>query len=622
MKKTYFIIIIFLLSINIIVAQTYSTKDKKAIKFYKKAERFYDKPNYDKTIIFCNKSIEIDENFIEPYILLSKTYYRLGDTDNEVFYLKKSLEIYPEQEAVVLTIANIEFEREKYKEAQKYYDKYLKFKHIENRKNVLLKIEICKFRINAIENPVSFEPIKLPATINSTQSEYFPSLTPDENTLIFTRQDGIQEDLYVSYKNDTSWTEAKSISSNINTDKNEGASSISADGSVMLLTRCLQREGCDIFLTYIENNDWIEPYKIGNSINSTSWDSQPCISADGNTIYFVSTRPGGMGGIDIWKIERKKNGAWSNAINLGATINTKGNETSPFIHPDNQTLYFSSNFWTGMGGMDLFLSRKNKKEEWGTPQNIGYPINTKQDERRIIVNTKGDLAYFSSDRDGLNQHDLFQFYLPKESQAKRTIYVKAKIFDAETNKRITANYEIINLKNNKLTNKDSIISEFIVCLPTDNDYLLNVAKNGYLFYSENFSLKDLSDTINFYNIDIYMKPIKIGEKIVLKNIFFETDSYKIKEKSFAELDKLVSFLRLNPTIKIEIGGHTDNVGTKKHNDELSENRAKSVKEYLVNKEIKADRISYKGYGFSQPIASNKTKQGRSQNRRTEFKVTN
>lgn len=620
MKKIFYIIIIILLSINVVVAQTYSSNNKKAIKLYKKAEKFYDKSKFDKTISSCKKSIEIDKHFIEPYILLSKTYYRLHDADNELFYLKKSVEIYPQQEAVVLTIANVEFEKENYKKAQIYYEKYLYFKNIENKKGVLMKIEICKFRVNAIENPVTFEPIKLPATINSRQSEYFPSLTPDENTLIFTRQDGFQEDLYVSYKNDTSWTQAKSISKNINTEANEGASAISADGSIMLLTKCLPRVGCDMFLSYIENGEWIEPYKIGNSLNSENWDSQPCISADGNTIYFVSNRPGGFGGIDIWKIEQKKNGTWKKAKNLGASINTKGNDTSPFIHPDNQTLYFSSNYWTGMGGMDLFLSRKNEKGEWETPQNLGYPINTKQDERRIIVNTKGDLAYFSSDRDSLFKHDLFKFNLPKESQAKRTIYVKAKIFDAETGKRITSNYDIINLVDSKLVYIDSAKSEFIICLPTENDYLLNVSKNGYLFHSENFSLKDLSDSINFYIINIYMKPIKIGESIVLKNIFFETNSYKIKEKSFSELDKLVAFLRLNEKIKIEIGGHTDNAGTKKYNEELSKNRAKSVKEYLVNKEIDEKRISYKGYGFSQPIASNTNEQGRSQNRRTEFKV--
>ncbi len=623
----YINIIIFLLFINTVFAQNYSTDNKKAIKYYKKAEKFFDDKKFEKTIENCNKSITIDVNFVESYLLLSKTYYYLENTELELSNLKKALAINANQKDEVLTVGIIEFENKNYIEAKKYYENYLNFNGLAewDKKETLRKIKICQFRIDAPQNPVPFEPSKLPQTINSPNSEYFPSLTPDENTLIFTRLQETknnfpQEDIFVSYKQKSKWTEAVSISKKINSQYNEGANTISSDGNIMIFTRCSKADGCDLLLSYINNNQWVEPFKINNSINSSHWDSQPCISSDGKTIYFVSNRPAGKGKMDIWKIERKEDGKWSKAINLGDSINTPGNEMSPFIHSDEQTLYFSSDYWAGMGGMDLFLSRKDENNSWSIPTNLGYPINTDGDDMRIIVNTKGNIAYFSSNRDSIFKQDIFTFNLYPAIQPKRTIYVKGTIFDVKTSEKIEAKYEIFNIKNKNLEIIDSLKSDFLICLPVENNFLLNVSKESYLFYSENFSLENLSDTIDYYHINIYMKPIEIGETIILKNIFFKTNLFTLEKESNIELDKLLLFLQTNSKLKIEIGGHTDNVGTKEHNEKLSDNRAKAVKEYLIDKGINENRILYKGYGYSQPIATNLTEHGRAQNRRTEFKI--
>lgn len=622
MKKIYFIIIISIF-VTSIYAQKYSSSNKKAIKFYEKARKAYSSEKNEKVIKFCKKATEADPNFVEPNLLISRVYFAKNDFDNSLKYLKTAHKIAPERTDVLFSIIELYFKEKNYETALIYINKYLNLSDLEEWQisSAEKAKATCEFRIWSYKNPIPYNPERLPKQINTENREYFPSLTPDENTLIFTRQIGTNEDIYISYKTKNGWTAAKSVSKNINSPANEGASTISADGKTVIFGRCTREDGCDIFVSGMTNaENWSQPKRISNSINTRSWESQPCISADGKTIYFTSNRMGGKGKMDIWKIERLESGTWLKAINLGDSINTEGNETSPFIHADNQTLYFASDFWTGMGGYDVFVSRKNIENEWSEPQNLGYPINTHDDEWRIILNTKGNIAYFSSDRDSTQMQDIYTFEVPKSAQPQRTIYVKAKIFDNKTRKPLNSNYEIISLKDNKLQTKNLQKSEFIACLPTQANYMLNVSKNGYLFHSENFSLENLPDSINFYHINIYMKPIVSGETIILKNVFFDTDSYILKPESYPELDKLVVFLTNNKTLKVEIGGHTDNVGTEVHNKKLSENRAKTVTEYLTKKGIDINRLTYKGYGFSQPISTNDTPEGRAKNRRTEFKI--
>jgi hypothetical protein len=418
----------------------------------------------------------------------------------------------------------------------------------------------------------------------------------------------------------------KNIGSPINTGENEGAQSISANGRFMVFTACNKTDAvgrCDLYFSKKVGDKWTYPRNMQPPVNSRYKETQPSLSADGRTLYFASDRPGGKGQLDVWVTSRDDNGNWSQPINLGDTINTRYHEMSPYVHQDNQTLYFASDGQIGLGGFDLFVSRRDNEGKWGTPQNLGYPINTNKDEFGLIVNAKGNKAYFSSDRDPAMGKDIYTFDLYNKIQPLEVSYMKGIVFDKETRKRLTAKFELIDLESGKMIYEsfsDEETGEFLICLPTDKDYCLNVSKKGYLFFSENFALKGIFRKTEPFLKDVPMQSIKIGESIILKNIFFETDLYALKKESRIELDKVIEFLHDYPAIKIEISGHTDNVGSLDYNQTLSENRAKSVVDYLIKSSITKDRIKYKGYGFSQPVASNDTEEGKALNRRTELKI--
>jgi len=318
------------------------------------------------------------------------------------------------------------------------------------------------------------------------------------------------------------------------------------------------------------------------------------------------------------------NGAWGAPKNLGPKINSKGKEESVFIHPDGKTLYFGSNGHIGMGGLDLYVSRMDEKGEWGEPVNLGYPINTYGDENSILVSPTGDLAYMASNRaGGMGGLDLYQFPLYEAARPGKITYVKGKVYDANTKAALGAHFELLDLATGKSiveSDANSGNGEFLVCLPVDKDYALHVSQPGYLFYSENFALKELSDPTKPFQMDVPLQPIDTGSVIDLKNVFFETAKYDLKPESKVELDKLVAFLNVNKTIRGELSGHTDNVGDKKSNMTLSQNRAKAVYDYLVKAGIDPKRLTYKGYGDTRPKVANDSDEHRATNRRTEFKV--
>jgi outer membrane protein OmpA-like peptidoglycan-associated protein len=293
------------------------------------------------------------------------------------------------------------------------------------------------------------------------------------------------------------------------------------------------------------------------------------------------------------------------------------------IHPDGKTLYFSSNGHPGLGGLDIFVSRKDEDGKWGEPQNLGYPINTKDDENSLLVSASGDIAYFASDREGgQGGLDLYKFKLYNEARPQMVTYAQGVVFDAKTKERLGARFELIDLESGEqvvesYSNPGN--GEFLVSLPSGRDYALNVSREGYLFYSDNFTLSQESATAP-KQLEVPLKRIEEGSSVVLNNVFFDVDQYKLKPQSKVELDKLIEFLKLNPELRIEISGHTDNVGTDEANKVLSQNRAQSVVDYLLENGISKDRLSAKGFGESKPIASNDNEEGRAKNRRTEFEV--
>ncbi|MEP7128814.1 MAG: OmpA family protein, partial [Chitinophagales bacterium] len=345
---------------------------------------------------------------------------------------------------------------------------------------------------------------------------------------------------------------------------------------------------------------------------------------NGKILFFTSTRTGGKGGSDIWISTKDKNGKWSIPVNAGDSINTPLDEKTPFIHSDGKTLYFSSPGHPGMGKDDIFYSRKKEDGSWSRAVNIGYPINTKNDENSLIVSLDGKHAYFASDRFKLNRDmDLYYFDLYEEARPKLVTYVRGIVTDAADETPLAADLQLIDLETGIISGEataDKQTGNYLVSIPTGKNYAMNVSAKGYLFYSENFSLKNFINEEPF-QLNIHLQAIKTGSTVVLKNIFFESDSYLLKEESKAELNKLTDLLKQNSTLKIQISGHTDNQGTAAYNQLLSENRAKTVYDYLVVNGIIASRLTYKGYGETKPLQSNDTEAGKSVNRRTEFTVT-
>ncbi|MBC8486108.1 MAG: PD40 domain-containing protein [Bacteroidetes bacterium] len=641
-KIKYIIISFFFVSAFLnISAQELSTKSKKARKAYINGEEFLRLHNYFQAEKQFLNAVDEDPGFYEAYMLLGEIYEQTKkDTDAVVVY-RKAVAINPDRfPGAFFLLANIEYKNGWYKDALEHYIAFLEYPkiHNENRVNSEKRLQNCEFAMESMANPVLFDPVNLGENINSERDEYFPCITADNQTLLFTRllQDsrsytGRQEDFFISHYKDSAWQLAYNIGEPINTIQNEGAPSLSADGNILIFTACeslngygMNRKGfgrCDLFASKRMGNKWSVPYNLEKPVNSRQWESQPSFSSDGKTLYFVSNRHDNY---DIWVSVVNESGEWSEPEKLGTNINTDDYEGSVFIHPDNQTLYFSSDGHVGMGGLDIYVSKKDSTGKWGKPVNLGYPINTYKDENSILISADGELAMFASDREGgFGGLDLYGFELYEEVRPEKVTYIKGIVFDNETGKKLEARFELIDLATGNIavtsfSNKGT--GEFLVCLPANHDYALNVSKEGYLFYSENFNLSGENPSTDPVLKDVPLKPLKAGEKVILKNIFFETDKYNLKKSSEIELQKLIELLNKNPEIKIEIGGHTDNVGTTEYNFELSQNRAKAVYDYLVKNKIDSDMLTYKGYGESQPVDTNDTEEGRANNRRTEFKV--
>jgi flagellar motor protein MotB len=615
-----------------------ASSSKKAIDYYNRGIQNFSLRDYPTAAEYLQNAVREDTTFMHAWIVLAEVYEDWKIPANAIATYRRAIRVNPGfYPYAFVKLANLEYGQALYKEARDHYQHFLDMpaakneKHIEKSKEGVIR---CDFSIQAINHPVVFKPISMGPAINTTEDEYWPSISADEQTLVITRlcrsdfvPGGKQEDFYISNRKEDGWEQSKNAGFPLNTPDNEGAQSISADGRFMVFTACNRREGlgrCDLYFSNREGDNWSVPKNMDTPVNTQYTETQPSLSADGKTLYFASDRPGGKGMVDLWVCHQLENGTWSKPVNLGDTINTRGNEMSPFIHPDGQTLYLASDGHIGLGGYDLFVSRKNSEGRWSPPKNLGYPINTNKDEFGLIVNPSGNRAYFASDIDANNGRDIYYFDLPEKDRPNYVSYMKGIVFDAKTSARLRARFELIDLKTREVLNKshsDSISGEFLVCIPANRNYLLNVSRKGYLFFSENFSFNGIYLSEKPFLKDIPLNPIQVGGVVVLKNIFYKTDSFHLLEESIVELEKLVSFLKENPEIKIEISGHTDNIGTAEYNYKLSENRSGTVADYLVKASIGKERLSYKGYGMSLPIASNETAEGRAQNRRTEIKVT-
>lgn len=554
-------------------------------------------------------------------------------------------------------------------DAIKYYTIYLNKLTAKGRSateiaDVQKKIAECNNGKKYAANPERVFVDNLGPNINSQYPEYSPSITADEETIIYTaRRDnstggqrdqdaGYFEDLYISNKVNGKWQSAKLLSKNVNTIGHDASAGLSPDGSKLFVYRHSGKDGGDLYETVLFGTDWEEPVHMNRNINTKFHESSVSLSFDGHRMYFVSDKSGGMGDRDIYFSDMDMKGEWGMAKNIGPDINTKYGEEGVFMHPDGKSLYFSSQGHDNMGGYDIFKS-EFVNGKWSKPMNLGYPINGPDDDVFFVVSGSGNRAYFSSSKQGgYGDKDIYKItFLGPEKQpllstedqllamiakpisnlktdeaveiktAKLTI-LKGIITDAKTGKELEAAIDLIdNDKNEVLATfkSNSATGKYLVTLPSGKNYGIAVKKDGYLFHSENFNLPDNADFQEF-NKDVALKKIEVGSVIVLRNIFFDFDKATIRPESANELDRLIKLLHDNPTLKIELGSHTDSKGSDEYNMKLSDNRSKSVVDYLITKGIPAGRLVAKGYGETKPIDTNDTDAGRQNNRRTEFKI--
>lgn len=605
----------------------------------------------DAAINDFEKALQMDPTFIDAQIEWANVKNQQGKLAEAELGYEKAIAIDPNYEVnVFYSLAIVEFDQKKYDQSAVHFEQFLNApgKISEKRKATAEKyLKNVRFAAQAVKNPVPYEPKNLGPNINTSNAEYLPTISADGETLIYTAVRGGQEDFYISRKVNGEWQRGEPIEA-VNTSNNEGAQSLSADGKFLVFTACHRRDGmggCDLYYSELKNGEWTTVKNMGAPINSSGWESQPSVSADGKTLYFVSERRGGQSGKDIWVSYRQPNGRWSEPENLGKPVNTPEDDQSPFIHADGQTLYFMSNGHPGMGGFDLYLSRRQPDGKWGEPENLGYPINSEGNEGALSVSLDGKTAYFATDilnvQDGVSAFDnpqgrgttdIYSFELPAAARPQLVTYVKATVFNIETRKPLSAKVEFIDLTTGQIfasavTEMDGV---FLVTLPVGRDYALNVSKEKFLFYSENFALTNAGTLDEPFLLEIPLTPIPEGlagtgdlpksKPIVLKNVFFETGSAALKKESLTELNRLKKLLTDNPALKIQINGHTDDVGSEADNLKLSDDRAKAVYQFLVENGIDSKRLKFKGFGESVPVASNDTDAGRQQNRRTEFVI--
>lgn len=618
--------------------QSLHSNSNKAIKTYNDGVTYYDYFDFKKAETLFKIAISHDPGFYEAYMMLGEMYTKQNKPDMAAEYYRKAVSI--DSMAYIpafFSLASAEMLIENYYQALKNYRAYLRHGGgiAKNNKIAEKNIENCKFAIEAVKNPVPFNPVSIGCSINTRDDEYWPSITADGRTLMFTRQSytttdflnrpNYQEDFYISFLSDTGWTSPFNAGAPLNTAQNEGAATLSSSGNYMYFAACDRPGGygsCDIYFSAYNNGKWSFPYNLGPPVNTSFWESTPSISADGNMLFFSSNRPGGMGGKDLWYSVLSENSSWKEPVNMGDKINTEGDEMSPFIHFDGRTLYFSSDGRPGMGGFDIYLTRMQDDSTWTEPQNLGYPVNTANDEMGLVIEASGQKAYFSSKRENSNGKDIFWFTLDKSFRPNPVSYLRGRVTDRETGKMLKAEFELINLTTNRVTIKSRTddLGNFLVCLPSGNNYGINVSKPGYLFYSENFMFEGIHSVMEPLIKKIALSPVRIGEKMLLTNVFYEIDRWELKKESMSELANLAELLRINEDFIVEIGGYTDSTGTDQYNLQLSEKRALSVVNYLIENGISPDRLQYMGYGNTSPIGDNITFEGRRMNRRTEVKI--
>ncbi len=636
--RTYLIIamltLVLFASDTLSAQQSFSVNSKKAIELYKKARHT---SNENDKIILLTEAINTKKKFVEAYWELSRVYARQNDINKAIAILDQiDDDKFAERTETQFVKAELYYITGNYQLAINQLKNIDLISQYNYRRRVPALKEKCEVALKLQQSPVDFHPVNM-KKVNTIYDDYFPSITADGKMISTTVLLPVlnynnkvirhQEDLHVSFLlEDGSWSYSEPLPAPVNSiEGNEGSQSFSADGRYMFFVRCGDHHdsfgSCDIYYAIRQGNRWSNPINLGEPANSRYWESNPVMSPTGDMIYFTTARPGGAGRRDIWTVQVKidNNGLLLpyNAQPLSDSINTPNDEFAPFIHADNQTLYFASNGHDGLGNHDIFMSRRTDNG-WSSPVNLGYPINTHGDESGFVIDGTGTKAYFASDKieDNGQGLDIYEFDLPQKVQPNPMTFNPGRVFDANTLKPLQARVEIFDQTTNKKyfeSLSDKVLGDFTAVLPADGVYGLSVQKDNYLFYTT--SIDNPGDSIL-----IALQPIIQGSITRLQNLFFDTDSDKILESSSAEIHRLYEFLIKNSKIKIEIVGHTDNQGSDNYNLDLSNRRANALMQALIEKGINPNRMTAKGMGSTAPVATNDTEAGRAQNRRVEVVI--
>ncbi len=614
---------------------------EKAVRLYEKALTLQE-TQAQQAEALLREATRIAPRYRDAWAKLGDLEGAQGDFEEALFAYEKALDIDPvSRQLVWFSAAVVAMNLGRYELAADKLRAFLNLNPKNERQQASAQrlLRQALFSAQAVQNPVPFSPQLLGPEINSPLPEYLPSLSADGLTLVFTRVLDNQEDFFFALRESTNapWQPALPLST-LNTPLNEGAHCLSADGNTLVFTACNRPEGmgsCDLYLSFQSNSTWSPPQNIGSPVNSDAYETQPTLSADGQTLIFTARRPDGIGNNDLWQSEKKPDGTWGRPQNLGPILNTPEDDQAPFLHPDGRTLYFMSKGHPGMGGFDLFVSRKNAQGAWGTPQNLGFPINSPNNEGALVVSADGQTAYFAKDQDenhrsGIPLTDIWTFELYQEARPTPVTYARGTIVDALTNKPLQAAIEIADTRDSGRTYLLPVQADgtFLICLPVGTDYAFSVQREGYLFFSEFFPLAEAREASNPYILPIALRPVPKdtstapapGAPVILRNIFFAPGSAELQAASLPELHRLLQLLQDNPHIHIQINGHTDDVGPEADNLLLSSRRAEAVYRFLLQQGIEAARLRYAGFGETQPLLPNDSAANRSRNRRTEFIV--
>lgn len=638
---------------------------KEALKLFEKAK---DKKKYKKPerLEFLRKCLEVEPDFAEANLLMGNEIVVTSKLNNKPFspavpYFMKAIALCPKIHSEPYYYIGFDFyEAMKNDSAIKYLNLFIKFKDEDDKKfakdyeaELYQAKEMVKYAKKESElktKIVPFEP-KVVKGVSTPRDEYLAYITPDNKYCLFTRKVSAQtkDKVYATDKEREAFMIAERDKTGMfnageempypfnETGDNQGGCTISIDNKRLYFAMMKDEGGaqlnCDIYSSENINDEWKPIKKISPNVNHpVYWDSQPSLSADGNTLYFASDRPGGYGGIDIYyTVRNPQTGEWAVPKNAGPKINTSGDEKTPFIHSDSETLYFSSNGHFGFGGYDIFYIRKDEKGNWLEAENIGSPINTEADDTGLIVSTDSKTAYFFSYDEGkvrgkgIGRFDLYSFDLYKEARPQETTFINGEIKDKHGNVIEGGKVEVINMvtKEKTLAVVDSAAGKFMVAvnLKKKDDLLITVKKNDYSFSSTVVKLDGASFETPPKPVKLEIDEANAGSSFVINNIYYNTNSSDLKSESFVVLEEFATYLKENPTMTVEIQGHTDNVGSASANEALSANRAYTVKAFLEEKGVEGKRVSAKGFGSSKPISDNTTEEGRAKNRRTEFMIT-